>query len=228
MADGSTHATEGSCQSGRLTGKVPGVTHRPCIWAHGQGPTQCSSAPAHLDFTKQCTCSDPAVAPCHATLSDPCMTHSHTQTNKYTQTDTDMQKVQGDGVVRQHDEKGKEGGQERGQCLCVCVCDFLLRRKGKTPASPSWLWLLHFRVPSHPPVPRPPGGRLRETGTRPVAVPGGRLRETGTLQGWLSLSVDAPPRSGSRTLPLASFFVLATFVELFGVGSVDDDAACHI
>ena len=29
-------------------------------------------------------------------------------------------------------------------CVRVCVCGFLLRRKGKTPAIPSCLWLLHF------------------------------------------------------------------------------------
>lgn len=143
--------------------------------------------------------------------------------------------MQGDGVVRQHDEKGIEGGQERSQCVCVCVC--VVSCSGAKENRPQFRAVFGsciFRegdfgtLPDRPPAPRPPGGRLRETGTRPVAVPGGTLRETALPQGSLSLSVDAPPRSGSRTLSLAPFFVFATFVELFGVGSVDDDAACRI
>ena len=143
-----------------------------------------------------------------------------------------MHQLQGDGVVGRHDEKGMEGGNERGECVCVCV--FLLRRKGKTSATPSCLWLLNFgegifgKLPSHPPAPWPPGGRLRESGTPPVPVPGGRLRETGTLHGSLSMSVEAPPRSGSRPVALASFFDLASFAALFGAGSVDDEDACLI
>ena len=119
-------------------------------------------------------------------------------------------------------------------CVRVCVCGFLLRRKGRPPQFRAVFGSCIFRegdfgtLPDRPPAPRPPGGRLGETGTRPVAVPGGTLRETALPQGSLSLSVDAPPRSGSRTLSLAPFVVFATFVELFGVGSVDDDAACRI
>lgn len=115
-------------------------------------------------------------------------------------------------------------------CVRVCVC-FLapaLRknaRKSELSLAPAFLGRHLWHTSLSSARCRPPGGRLREIGTPPVPLPGGRLREMGTPHGSLSMSVEAPSHSGSRTGALASFFVFATFAALFDAGSVDDDDA---